>query len=177
MTPSPSAFNLNPEFDNFLFTKIGEDKNGMWLSVASALARLNVDPWQEAAALADLPKDTATRRLASLIAKLPVEQAGKLDENSLANRLIALLPRRQEPVPAPREGGAVVGVMTDPRIAMIVFFAISMLVALFMAANQRPTRRANYVPAPASGAVLAPPLAPVPPATTTDARSNAKMIH
>jgi hypothetical protein len=40
---------LGPEFENFLFAPIGEDSNGMVLSVLSALARLDIDPWQEAA--------------------------------------------------------------------------------------------------------------------------------
>jgi hypothetical protein len=43
----------------------------MPLSVLSALARLNLDPWHEAAELSDLPKDTAAQRLAALIALLP----------------------------------------------------------------------------------------------------------
>ena len=34
----------------------------MLLSVLSALARLDIDPWQEAAQLAGLPGETATRR-------------------------------------------------------------------------------------------------------------------
>jgi len=55
---------LNPEFDDFLFASIGEDRNGMLLSVLSAMARLDVDPWQEAAKLAGLPGQAATQRLA-----------------------------------------------------------------------------------------------------------------
>ncbi len=43
---------LGSEFDNFLFAPIGVDKNGMVLSVVSALARLDVDPWEEAEELA-----------------------------------------------------------------------------------------------------------------------------
>jgi hypothetical protein len=43
----------------------------MRLSVLSALARAGVDPWEEAAHLARLPGETATQRLASLIAALP----------------------------------------------------------------------------------------------------------
>ena len=45
---------LAAEFDDFLFASIGEERNGMLLSVVSALARLNVDPWQGAANLAQL---------------------------------------------------------------------------------------------------------------------------
>ena len=43
------------EFNDFLFAPIGEDGNGMLVSVLSGLARLDVDPWQEAAKLAQLP--------------------------------------------------------------------------------------------------------------------------
>jgi len=61
------------EFDNFLFAPIGEESNGMLLSVLSAMAPLDIDPWQEAAKLSGLPEGAATRRLASLIAALPDE--------------------------------------------------------------------------------------------------------
>ena len=71
MTHSVSASHLGSEFDDFLFAPIGEDRNGMLLSVLSALARLDLDPWQEAAKLAGLPGETAIQRLASLIAGLP----------------------------------------------------------------------------------------------------------
>ena len=70
MTRSARVSALAPEFEDFLFAPIGEDMNGMLLSVVSALARLNIDPWQEAANLAQLPRTTATRRLAALIAAL-----------------------------------------------------------------------------------------------------------
>src|SRR5580658_364583 len=85
---------LAAEFDDFLFASIGEERNGMLLSVASALARLDVDPWQEAANLAQLPGTTATRRLTSLIAALPDTLSTHLDPGTVAARLIARLPRR-----------------------------------------------------------------------------------
>ena len=52
---------LASEFDNFLLAPIGDDNNGMQLSVLSALARLNVDPWEQAATLALLPADAVER--------------------------------------------------------------------------------------------------------------------
>lgn len=63
----------------------------MLLGVLSALARLDIEPWQEAAKLARLPRVTASERLASLIAALPDEPSGHRDP-SIAARLIALLP-------------------------------------------------------------------------------------
>jgi hypothetical protein len=71
MTRTTSLSPLGSEFDNFLFAPIGEDKNGMLLSVVSALARLDVDPWQEAGELARLPPESAIARLASRISALP----------------------------------------------------------------------------------------------------------
>jgi hypothetical protein len=90
----PAATALAPDFDDFLFAPIGEDKNGMMLSVISALARLDVDPWEEAAKLAQLPETTAARRLASLIAALPGRPVTNLDPGTIVPRLIALLPYR-----------------------------------------------------------------------------------
>jgi hypothetical protein len=57
MTRPASVSALGSEFDDFLFAPIGEDGNGMLLSVLSALARLGFDPWEEAAKLAQLPGD------------------------------------------------------------------------------------------------------------------------
>ena len=44
-----SLFLFEHKFDEFLFTPIGEEENGMVLNVMSAFARRNVDPWEEAA--------------------------------------------------------------------------------------------------------------------------------
>jgi hypothetical protein len=74
MTYSASVSRLGSEFDDFLFAPIGEDRNGLLLRVLSALARLEIDPWQEVAELAGLPGATATQRLASLIAELLTSQ-------------------------------------------------------------------------------------------------------
>jgi hypothetical protein len=75
---------LGGEFDDFLFASIGEDRNGTALSVLWALARLDVDPWQETASLARIPRGRATQRLAALIAAAP-KQWRRVD------------PRRQSP--------------------------------------------------------------------------------
>jgi hypothetical protein len=94
MTRPASVSFLGSEFDDFLFAPIGEDRNGMQLSVLSALVRLDIDPWQEAAKLARLPGGTGTQRLASLIAALPDGPFVHQDLGTTVARLIALLPRR-----------------------------------------------------------------------------------
>lgn len=90
-----ARFSLLPsEFDAFLFEPIGEEANGMLLSVLSALARLDVDPWQEASKLACLPAEIATQRLASLIAALPHGVAAHSESQKIAAHLMTLLPGR-----------------------------------------------------------------------------------
>lgn len=92
------------EFNDFLFAPIGEDKNGMLVSVLSGLARSDVDPWQEAAKLAQLPAETATKELAGLIGALPDRAASYPDPRTIAARLIALLPSRLGSNGGPQQG-------------------------------------------------------------------------
>ena len=84
------------DFDAFLFATIGVERNGMLLSVLSALSRLDVDPWAEAASLANLTEKAATGKLTTLIASLPDGPAPPFDPGAIASRLIALLPRHVE---------------------------------------------------------------------------------
>jgi hypothetical protein len=84
------ALLIGPEFDEFLCAPIGADRNGTGLSVLSALARLNVDPWQEATSLARMPREAAVVRLPALIDALPNE--GTIGIPTTAADLVALLP-------------------------------------------------------------------------------------
>ena len=56
MALSLSAPLLDSQFNDFLFASVGKEKTGMMLSVVSALARLDLDAWQETANLARLPR-------------------------------------------------------------------------------------------------------------------------
>ncbi len=69
---------IGREFDEFLGAPIREDRNGTTLSVLSALARLDVDPWHEATSLARMPREAAAERLTALIDALPREPAGAI---------------------------------------------------------------------------------------------------
>lgn len=91
----PVAFSLlHSEFNDFLYAEVGEEGNGMPLSVVSALTRLDIDPWQEAARLSNLPKDLAAAALSGLIAQLPAGRWEPSDARGIAARLIDLLPER-----------------------------------------------------------------------------------
>jgi hypothetical protein len=78
---------LSASFNDFLFATVCEERNDMPLTVVSALARLDLDPWTEAAELARMPADGAARRLAALLAGV----AGASPATTAA-RLVALLP-------------------------------------------------------------------------------------
>ena len=94
MALSLSAPLLDSQFNDFLFASVAEEKNGMMLSVVSALARLDLDAWQETANLARLPPPIATERLAGFIAALPDDFLVHQDPAEVASRLIARLPRQ-----------------------------------------------------------------------------------
>lgn len=128
MTRSNTASRLASQFDSFLFAPIGEEGNGMPLSVLSALARRNVDPWQEAAALTQLPEETATQRLIALITPLPSGLSLHRDPTTLAAYLLALLPRSAASNAQPRK--TVLGIAIPGHfrtvMSMIVINAIFM---------------------------------------------------
>ena len=134
------------EFNNFLFAPIGEDKNGMLVSVLSGLARSDVDPWQEAAKLAQLPGETATSELAALIGALPDRAASYPDPRTIAKRLIALLPH-----PLGADGGSQQGpphgawaVMNSRPWWIYVVFMCFVLGTQFLIANhQLPAKPGN----------------------------------
>ncbi len=85
----PVAF-LGAEFNNFLFATAAEDSNGEAVTVLSALARLDMDPWAEAAKLRDLPKDSAVQRLAGVIT--PLSTGTPAEARKTAAKLVGLLP-------------------------------------------------------------------------------------
>ena len=94
MANSASLLNSKSEFDSFLFAPVGEDKQGTVVSMITAFARLDFDPWQQAADFARLPKEAARARLAAILATLPGMASSDADPGSVATRIIALLPMK-----------------------------------------------------------------------------------
>lgn len=139
------------EFEAFLFAPVGEDGHGMLLSVLSALARLNVDPWREAAKLAGLPAEKATQRLTSLIAALPDGPPAPRDAGTIAARLVKLLPRPRAASRAPMLGMAQ-GVEPAGRSRAILFVVvlILMLGAQYLFFHPQPSTQVDNAGAPVS---------------------------
>jgi hypothetical protein len=135
---------MNPgsEYDDFLLASMGEDRNGLPLNVLSALARLDIDPWEEAARLARLPLDAATLKLTSLITALPVGSSARANPETTAHRLVALLrpqPARETPSP----GATRRTVVTQSRVVAFVFYylvAMALLMAGQLITGPRDTR-------------------------------------
>jgi hypothetical protein len=149
MTPAVSTFFVDTEFNDFLYASIGAEENKMTLSVLSALSRLNVDPWVEAAELSELPKETAARRLASLIARLPGGRWAQADCEAIANRLIELLPHgsRSKVPSAPQALG--LPLITYSTGLKILLCAALGLTAFLVAASNEPSSRDDRADRPA----------------------------
>ena len=152
MTRTVSIPGLGSEFDAFLFAPVGEERNGMLLSVVSALARLDVDPWQEAAKLARLPAEAATRRLTSLLTALPDVVPPRRDPGTIAARLIGLLPHSAEPDRPPDPVGA--GGKTKSSTTFIwAILMMLFLAAQWIAATHQPPAPGGNASAPMSNTV------------------------
>jgi hypothetical protein len=149
MAHSMSVSQFRSEFDDFLYASVEEGGNGTLLSVLSALARLDIDPWQEAANLAQMSRASATRRLAGLIAALPVQSLAHRDSGIIAVRLIALLPEKASFSPASREASPNAGALNNSRALMYVIILNVMFMAItfgsqYFAANRQPAAQVGH---------------------------------
>lgn len=80
------------DYDAFLFAEVGEDRTGAAVTVLSALARLDLEPWTEARELSRLGPEDAQVRLTThfeAITDIPA-----LASESRAAELVSLLPKR-----------------------------------------------------------------------------------
>jgi hypothetical protein len=130
MNPPASSLRLGPEFDDFLFAPVGEDRNGLPLSIVSLLGRLDLDPWLEAASLAEQPAEAAVQRLAALLAALPVPSLKQADPGTMAARLIALLPSRIDRKGRPPVPSVNVTAATFQRVVMTAILFVVFLILL-----------------------------------------------
>ena len=130
---------LGPEFNDFLYAPVGVEKNGMQLSVLSALARQNVDPWQEAAELTGLPEKTAIQRLMSLIPALSNVSEINTDRDTVAVRLVALLPHHASSRTPPHKtlSGAD-AIKGFSGVILYAVFVLFMLGTQWIAASHQP---------------------------------------
>ncbi|MEW9920969.1 hypothetical protein AB2B41_15245 [Marimonas sp. MJW-29] len=82
------------DYDAFLFAEVGEDRTGAAVTVLSALARLDLEPWNEARALARLDREDAQVRLTTHFEAISDIPALALASEGRAAKLVSLLPER-----------------------------------------------------------------------------------
>lgn len=137
MTLRPQFSLIHSEFNEFLFASVGVEKTGIELTVLSALTRLGVDPWGEAARLSDLPREAAARALAAAIAALPEGEWKVSDSWAIAARLVDRLPGRgssatrslqaESGTDKKRKSAAAIWLISAILLAAALFAAWSML--------------------------------------------------
>jgi hypothetical protein len=166
-TRSASAPIERSQFEDFLFAPIGHEQNGMLLSVLSALARLDIDPWVEAASLAKMSTGAATERMRLLIAALPEETSAHLDADAIAPRLIALLPPREvlsKPIPTSRPkptsgprptkiAPGAPGLAVNYRVVVFLIVMALLLVPQLLLRSVRPPAQADSAQASAPSTI------------------------
>lgn len=153
---SVAAFLGRSDFDAFLFAPIADDLDGMQLSVLSALARQDVDPWEEAARLAKLPTAIATQELTALLAMLPGLTA-RLDHAAIAARLIALLPGEHTDIRSPGSWRGAMRASGGLSVRDIMIYGISILLVLsvhWLVANHVAASQPSIAAAPMSNTVI-----------------------
>ena len=83
---------FRPDLNKFLFAAVGEERNGIPLSMMSALAQLDLDPWEEAGRLSNLAKQEAIERLTGLILRLPGLRRPSSEAQQISAELVDALP-------------------------------------------------------------------------------------
>jgi hypothetical protein len=140
MTLRPEYSLGHSEYNAFLFAAVGEEKVGLPLTVLTALARLGIDPWQEAARLADLPREAAVRAFALTIAKLPVGDWKASDSEAIAARLVNWLPGRSASPIVPISSIRTRVQMKNTRPSTWLVGGAVFVVLLFLAIYMQPDR-------------------------------------
>jgi len=123
MSPITYAHHFEPRLRPFLQTSLWEERGDAPVSLLSALARLDLDPWQEAAALSRLPRELAARQLGDLLKRMANRPlAAEFDAD--CQRAVELLPNLD---PAPPGGPA-----PGAHLPGQVFLMDAVLVACFL---------------------------------------------
>ena len=133
---------LRSDLNDFLFTRVADDANGMHLTMLSALARSGVDPWVEAAGLASLPRESAAQKLVHMLANVPNGPSPGDDTAALAACLVAQLhlPRNRR---IPSSAAAAVGDKVPPPSfgalpkSRLAIYSVVVLTLILMAAGYR----------------------------------------
>jgi len=145
---------LRTDFNDFLFAPVGDDSNGMHLTLLSVLARSGVDPWLEAADLAALSRESATQKLVSLLAGVPNGPPPGADTQTVASRLVALLHAAPKSKADPAGAAPSLRALPAPsrRVKIATYYLLALLALLLgnwaLSDRAEPTALESSIPAP-----------------------------
>jgi hypothetical protein len=127
----PKSSTLPPsEFDGFLLSNVGIQPNGMPLTVLSLLARIGVDPWNEAERLSVLPNELAVSWLAKAISRCPPDSVAPSNATVLASDLVDRLPGASDKLRC--DGTIASGLEDAPTLSLMMLFYVGTCVFLVM---------------------------------------------
>jgi hypothetical protein len=151
-----------PEMDTFLFASVGEEEKGIPLSVLSALARLGLDPRNEAVRLSHLKSKAAAGQLGRLLARLPNRPWTPSDIRRIAGKLVELLPAApnsgkddQQATSAPNSN------LNHTSLPRLIPLALAGALAIGMIVHSYDTADVHHAVAPISQAHSAAPSVPM----------------
>lgn len=129
---------LHPDLDTFLFCAVGEERNGIPLSMLSALTRLGLDPWAEALRLSALSKNEAVEQLGRLIAEIPGISRPREEAREIALGLVGRLPKHDDNRASatqeqtrPRYRGYTIPKSSQLWVACLLLAAVTLASAVF----------------------------------------------
>ncbi len=131
----------------------------MVLTALSALARSGVDPWDEADRLSQLPRETATANLTSVISKLPNGRWAPSTTGNIAARLIALLPAKRDPETRAKPSGPAMNPLSGRMVMFALIFLVNAVVFSVLR-NHEPQPSLEQSASTSASSTIAPP--PVP---------------
>lgn len=114
-------------FEAFLFAPLWQEASGSPLSVLSALARLGLDPWKEAAALAQQPRKDAAASLAAILARLPRTSPATPSCSQVAELAVELLPSAVADRPADANEKQGLGLLATHANLLIALLGIAVI--------------------------------------------------
>lgn len=131
---------IGREFEPFLFALIGEGQHGHPLSMISALAQSDIDPWLEATGLAKMSRELAKARLSRLIRALPDPLQSSRPIETIVEELVALLPRPQSFSASPASTLSTATAPAKVRLGVgLAVIAIMMALTLMFSMRSPPT--------------------------------------
>ncbi len=140
VSQSRSTSTLRTDFDAFLFAVVDEVARDIPLRVVSVLARLDLDPWAEAAELTQMPKDTAVHRLTALLTNIQDGPPTETESQTIAARLVGLLPASVSPARGWSSPSAEDGTPAGANFALLIMISwfIMMIISVTLHRSNGP---------------------------------------